>query len=156
MRGHGESKWELIEKRKKINIRKEQKVDSRSRLRGQVQMKIAVALIEGMCRIFGWFLFCFKSLGVTHGMAEHQNGGFKCHGLIESKCIYTKMQNILGELHCKSSYHFHLAGNALLFPSLTQLPLRRACREKLVIFLLSSFESCYSMDLFVSLYKRWF
>lgn len=85
MRGHGESKWELIEKRKKINVRKEQKVDRRSRLRGQVQMKIAVALIEGMCRIFGWFLFCFKWFGVTHGMAEHQNGGFKCHGLIRIK-----------------------------------------------------------------------
>lgn len=65
------SKWELIEKRKKINIGKEQKADSRSRLRGQVEMKIAVALIEGMSRISGWFLFRFKRLGVTHGMAEH-------------------------------------------------------------------------------------
>lgn len=35
------------------------------------------------------------------------------------------MQNILGEPHCKSSYHFHFEGKALLFPGLTQLPLRR-------------------------------
>lgn len=39
----GISKWELIEKGRKINIGKEQKVDSRSRLGGQVEMKIAFA-----------------------------------------------------------------------------------------------------------------
>lgn len=85
----GISKWELIEKGKNIDIGKEQKVESRSRLGRQVEMKIAFALIEGMSRISGRFLFCFKRLGVTHGMAEHRNGGFKCHVLIRIEvCLH--------------------------------------------------------------------
>lgn len=135
----GISKWELIEKRKKINIGKELKVDSRSKTE-------RASGDENSC-CFNWRALtgsCFALNGLVWLM-EWQNirmGGLIVMVWSESVCLHWNAE-YTGRAHCRSSYHFPFEGNALLFPSLTsrtrQLPLRRVWWEKLVIFLLSSF-----------------
>lgn len=74
-----ERRWTLGESKRQT---------AEARLKWQLGMKIAIALIDGISRISGWFLLCLKWLAVTHVMAE-QNRVLKCHSSTRIKmCLH--------------------------------------------------------------------